>query len=93
MRGLGQVEWEYDVLSESTTTEVTKALEKAFPNGDYPQYVNYPPEKSAVMRLRLQSLITSSKVLKTTLKLLTSLTIKLSRSRKSSNIVIAIIAV
>ena len=46
MRGLGQVEWEHDVLSESNYNRGYKeALEKAFPNGDYPQYVNYPPRE------------------------------------------------
>jgi hypothetical protein len=59
MRGLGQTEWEYDVLSESNYNKGYKeALEKAFPDGNYPQYVNYPPrEVSKVMPLRLQSLI------------------------------------
>jgi len=46
MRGLGQTEWEYDVLSESNYNKGYKeALEKAFPDGDYPQYVNYPPRE------------------------------------------------
>ena len=46
MRGLGQVEWEHDMLSESNYNRGYKeALEKAFPNGDYPQYVNYPPRE------------------------------------------------
>ena len=46
MRGLGQVEWEHDILSESNYNRGYKeALEKAFPNGDYPQYVNYPPRE------------------------------------------------
>ena len=52
MRGLGQVEWEYDVLSESNYNRGYKeALDKAFPDGDFPQYVNYPPrevENSAI---------------------------------------------
>ena len=44
--GLGQVEWEHDMLSESNYNRGYKeALEKAFPNGDYPQYVNYPPRE------------------------------------------------
>ena len=46
MRGLGQTEWEYDVLSETNYNKGYKeALEKAFPDGDYPQYVNYPPRE------------------------------------------------
>ena len=46
MRGLSQTEWEYDVLSESNYNRGYKeALDKAFPNGDFPQYVNYPPRK------------------------------------------------
>ena len=46
MRGLGQVEWEHDVLSESNYNRGYKeALEKAFPDGQYPQYVNYPPRE------------------------------------------------
>ena len=46
MRGLGQVEWEHDMLSESNYNRGYKeALEKAFPNGDFPQYVNYPPRE------------------------------------------------
>ena len=46
MRGLGQTEWEYDVLSESNYNRGYKeALDKAFPNGDFPQYVNYPPRE------------------------------------------------
>tara|TARA_Y100000401_G_scaffold114704_1_gene117145 strand:- start:224 stop:775 length:552 start_codon:yes stop_codon:yes gene_type:complete len=46
MRGLGQTEWEYDVLSESNYNKGYKdALDKAFPDGDFPQYVNYPPRE------------------------------------------------
>ena len=46
MRGLGQVEWEHDVLSESNYNRGYKeALDKAFPDGKYPQYVNYPPRE------------------------------------------------
>ena len=46
MRGLGQTEWEYDVLSETNYNKGYKeALEKAFPDGNYPQYVNYPPRE------------------------------------------------
>ena len=46
MRGLGQTEWEYDVLSETNYNKGYKeALEKAFPDEDYPQYVNYPPRE------------------------------------------------
>ena len=44
MRGLSQVDWEYDALSESNFERgYRSALEKAFPNGDYPSFVNYPP--------------------------------------------------
>tara|TARA_R100000664_G_C2759622_1_gene149635 strand:+ start:5173 stop:5718 length:546 start_codon:yes stop_codon:yes gene_type:complete len=44
MRGLSQVDWEYDALSESNFERgYRSALEKAFPNGDYPSFINYPP--------------------------------------------------
>ena len=44
MRGLSQVDWEYDALSESNFERgYRSALEKAVPNGDYPSFVNYPP--------------------------------------------------
>ena len=46
MRGLGQVDWEYDVTVRVNYNRGYKeALDKAFPNGDYPQYVNYPPRE------------------------------------------------
>ena len=44
MRGLSQTDWEYETLSEANYNRGYKeALEVAFPNGDFPQYVNYPP--------------------------------------------------
>jgi hypothetical protein len=46
MRGLSQVDWEYDTISETHYNKGYKeALDKAFPDGDYPQYVNYPPRE------------------------------------------------
>ena len=46
MRGLSQTDWEYDVISETNYKKGYKeALDVAFPNGDYPQYVNYPPRE------------------------------------------------
>lgn len=43
MRGLSQVDWEYDMISENHYEKgYREALEKAFPSGDYPLYVNYP---------------------------------------------------
>tara|TARA_R100000005_G_scaffold95912_1_gene79481 strand:+ start:8018 stop:8581 length:564 start_codon:yes stop_codon:yes gene_type:complete len=46
MRGLSQTDWEYDVISEANFQKgYREALEVAFPNGDYPQYVNYPPRE------------------------------------------------
>jgi hypothetical protein len=46
MRGLSQTEWEFDVISENNYNRGYKdAIEKAFPDGEYPQYVNYPPRE------------------------------------------------
>ena len=46
MRGLGQKDWEYDAVTENHYNKGYKdALDKAFPNGDFPQYVNYPPRE------------------------------------------------
>ena len=46
MRGLSQTDWEYDVISETNFQKgYREALEVAFPNGDFPQYVNYPPRE------------------------------------------------
>ena len=46
MRGLGQAEWEHDVLSESTTTEAIKTLSiRLFQMVTIHKYVNYPPRE------------------------------------------------
>ncbi len=59
MRGLSQVDWEYDALSESNFERgYRSALEKAFPNGDYPSFVNYPPrdvEANAIGKRKFDS--------------------------------------
>ena len=45
MRGLGQIDWEYDAVTETHYNKGYKdALDKAFPDGNYPTYVNYPPK-------------------------------------------------
>ena len=45
MRGLAQTEWEHDVISETHYNKgYREAIEKAFPDGNYPTYVNYPPK-------------------------------------------------
>ena len=46
MRGLGQTDWEYDAVTETHYNKGYKdALDKAFPDGNLPQYVNYPPRE------------------------------------------------
>lgn len=46
MRGLEQVDWEYDSVKENNYNKgFGDAIEKLFPKGDYPAFINFPPRK------------------------------------------------
>ena len=84
MRGLSQVDWEYDAVSEVNYNKgYREAIETAFPDGKYPSFVNLPPREVDTNAIAEPEFDKKSEGLKDNLEVIDSLNEKIKEVKDS----------